>query len=98
MLSKTVEKGVQPPVHSNVETMGSLSKGIKATEFPNNIYWTTSVNLVTRIVKQISTTYMNWRLIPSSTVLLSSLVFLIPLDTLSLVQSWYWLGGIRFHS
>ena len=49
-------------VHSNVETMGSLSKGIKATEFPNTIYWTTSVNLVKRIVKQISTTHMNWRL------------------------------------
>ena len=33
-------------VHSNVETMWSLSKGIKATEFPNIIYWTRSVNLV----------------------------------------------------
>ena len=49
-------------VHSNVETMWSLSKGLKATEFPNTIYWTRSVNLVKRIVKQISTTHMNWRL------------------------------------
>ena len=53
-------------VHSNVETIWSLSKGLKDTEFPNNIYWTESVNLVPDISSIFSSTYMNWRLVSFS--------------------------------
>ena len=70
-------------VKDNVETMWSLSKGIKATEFPNIIYWTESVNLVNQISKA---SFLHSHELAAgillSTVLMSILEFPPSMDTL----------------